>query len=58
MTQFYSNLTKGMSKRNSLLAAQRYVREYEVSVEASTGATHPYADPTYWAAFVLLDAVE
>lgn len=47
-----------MSKRNSLLAAQRYVREYEVSVEASTGATHPYADPTYWAAFVLLDAVE
>jgi CHAT domain-containing protein len=81
MTQFYTNLTKGMSKRNSLLAAQRYVREYEkeVSVKNSTGSMdvvakaqgkkvnniatktrkeHPYADSQYWAAFVLLDAVE
>jgi CHAT domain-containing protein len=30
MTQFYTNLTNGKSKRQSLLDAQRYLREYEV----------------------------
>jgi CHAT domain-containing protein len=83
MTQFYTNLTSGKSKRQSLLDAQRYLREYEVeeTVEQSSNLTpsqqkqiqrrenndeqkavtrkvHPYADPKYWAAFILLDAID
>jgi CHAT domain-containing protein/tetratricopeptide (TPR) repeat protein len=59
MTQFYTNLTSGMTKRRSLLEAQRYVREYETGeTTASSQKVHPYSNPKYWAAFVLLDAVE
>jgi CHAT domain-containing protein len=80
MTQFYTNLTSGMSKRKSLLEAQRYVREYETEVEVNnltswrqhqdqkssvenntptqTKKVRPYSDPKYWAAFILLDAVD
>ncbi len=82
MTQFYTNLTGGMSKRQALLEAQRYVREFETEIasndssnltplqqrqqqksDAQNSATpmqklRPYADPKYWAAFILLDAVE
>jgi CHAT domain-containing protein len=83
MTQFYTNLTSGMSKRKSLLEAQRYVREYETEVEVNslsnltpmqqrqqqksgvlnntstqTKKVRPYEDPKYWAAFILLDAVD
>jgi CHAT domain-containing protein len=83
MTQFYTNLTSGKSKRQSLLDAQRYLREYEVeetitkngnltsfqkqqlekqgkSIEqkSETKSVHPYSDPKYWAAFILLDAID
>lgn len=82
MTQFYKNLTSGMSKYESLKQAQRYVKEYEMEVEVKSD-THPsvsahakeqakqklvkektmkkvrkYQDPYYWAAFILLDALD
>ena len=81
MTQFYKNLTSGMSKYESLKQAQKYVREYETEVEMKSDArpsvsahakeqaqqnatrektckkTKKYQDPYYWAAFILLDAL-
>ena len=42
MQTFYSNLMKGKSKRDSFSAAQNEVRK-------------KYADPRYWAAFIMLD---
>ena len=33
MTQFYKNLTSGLSKYESLRSAQKFVREYEVEIE-------------------------
>jgi CHAT domain-containing protein len=83
MTQFYTNLTSGKSKRQSLLDAQRYLREYEVEETVATNGNltpfqkkqlekqgksieqktetrkiRPYSDPRYWAAFILLDAID
>ena len=82
MTQFYKNLTSGMSKFESLRQAQKCVREYEVEVEVKSDirpsvSAHAkeqaqqnankekafkkvkkYEDPKYWAAFILLDAVD
>jgi CHAT domain-containing protein len=59
MTQFYTNMTSGMTKRLSLLEAQRYVREYETDDPTNKSQkVRPYSNPKYWAAFVLLDAVE
>lgn len=46
MTEFYKNYLNGMSKRESLLAAQKAVRE-----------TTRFEDPEYWAAFILLDGL-
>lgn len=49
MTKFYENfLSKNMSKMESLREAQRYVR---------TCNDGKYANPRYWAAFVILDAL-
>jgi CHAT domain-containing protein len=58
MSQFYTNLTQGKSKRQSLLNAQRYVREYSDASATNEAARHPYSDPQYWAAFILLDATD
>jgi CHAT domain-containing protein len=58
MTQFYANLTSGKSKRQSLLDAQRYIREYEDLSAPDGPKRHPYSDPKYWAAFILLDAID
>lgn len=81
MTQFYKNLLAGKSKFESLRDAQKYVRDYEVEIEITTGkrwksearqkeeknkeATpkeirkiKKYKDPFYWAAFILLDAMD
>lgn len=82
MTQFYKNLTSGMSKYESLKLAQKYVREYEVEVEVKSDVrpsvsahakeqahqnssneknykkVKKYQDPYYWAAFILLDAID
>lgn len=46
MTEFYNNFLNGKSKRESLLAAQKVVRE-----------TPGFEDPEYWAVFILLDAL-
>lgn len=46
MTEFYNNYLSGKSKHNSLLAAQKVVRE-----------TPGFEDPEYWAAFILLDGL-
>ncbi len=48
MTQFYKNLLSGQSKRQSLLSAQKYLREYNNGY---------YNKPRYWAAFILLDGL-
>ena len=66
MTEFYRNLTSGkMSKYEALKNAQKYVREYEVKIlkdESSPKKGYDtirrYENPIYWAAFILLDAVE
>lgn len=46
MTEFYKHYLNGNSKRESLLAAQKVVRE-----------TSGFEDPEYWASFILLDAL-
>ena len=47
MTEFYSNLTKGMTKREAFLAAQNKVK-----------TTASFENPRYWAAFIMLDGNE
>ena len=47
MTEFYTNLTKGMSKREAFLAAQNKVK-----------TTPGFENPRYWAAFIMLDGNE
>ena len=44
MTEFYENYLSGKSKRESLLNAQKVVRE-----------TPGFEDPECWAGFILLD---
>lgn len=46
MTEFYRNYVNGMTKMDALLNAQKVVRE-----------TPGFKDPEYWAAFILLDAL-
>lgn len=46
MAQFYNNLTSGMTKYDSLENAKQYLK------------THGYNRPEYWAAFILLDAID
>lgn len=46
MAEFYENYLSEKSKRESLLAAQKVVRE-----------TPGFEDPVYWAGFILLDAL-
>ena len=66
MTEFYRNLTSGkMSKYESLKQAQKYVREYEVRIPKDESSPQKgyeiirrYENPIYWAAFILLDALE
>ena len=47
MTEFYANLTKGMTKREAFLAAQNKVK-----------TTAGFENPRYWAAFIMLDGNE
>lgn len=46
MTEFYRNYVNGMTKMDALLNAQKVVR-----------VTPGFEDPEYWAAFILLDAL-
>jgi tetratricopeptide (TPR) repeat protein len=50
MTEFYKNLCKGRSKRESLRLAQKKVREYQDS-----DGNYLFQEPHYWAGFVMLD---
>lgn len=85
MTKFYENLVAGKSKQKSLNDAVKYLREYQIEVEADAeeemtasqrrkalrqepdaedlqhsgtqkNIVTPYANPRFWAAFILLDA--
>ena len=47
MTEFYTNLTSGMNKREAFLAAQNKVK-----------TTAGFENPRYWAAFIMLDGNE
>lgn len=53
MTQFYRNLLFGQSKRQSLLNAQKNLREYW-----NANGEQCYNSPKYWAAFILLDGFD
>lgn len=66
MTKFYEHFLAGRSKLESLQLAQKYVREYEEDADGTeysnmtasqTTKVRPFADPKYWAAFILLDAL-
>ena len=50
MTEFYRNYLSGKSKQESLGLAQQYLRNY-------TDGEEDYSAPEYWAAFILLDAL-
>ncbi len=47
MTEFYSNLIKGMTKREAFLKAQRTLK-----------TTSGFENPRFWAAFIMLDGNE
>lgn len=60
MEEFYRQLLSGQTKPAALKAARQYLRNYsEITLE---GLGHirikPYERPFYWAAFVLIDAIE
>ena len=52
MMEFYRNYISGKSKQESLKLAQRYVREYK-----DENGNLLYEAPTYWASWILLDAL-
>ena len=54
MTKFYEEFLGGKSKHEALRSAQKYLREYQPKESKND---RPYADPKYWAAFILLDAL-
>ena len=73
MTLFYKYLTEGKSKHEALRLAQRQLRTMDVetssrrarhaiSSRAKRARKNPpkkqYEDPYYWAAFILLDAID
>ena len=54
MTNFYQNLMSGQSKQQSLLNAQKTVREFSGMIG---DRYREFSDPKYWAGFILLDAL-
>ena len=57
MTHFYELLMSGHAKNVALRMAQHAVRTYTVEGETDPQKSHPYKDPLFWAAFILLDAL-
>ena len=53
MMEFYKNYLSGISKHESLRKAQKYVREFK-----SDDGDELFKDPSYWAAWILLDALD
>lgn len=53
MVEFYKNYFRGRSKRDSLNRAQNYVKHFK-----DNDGNDVFSDPSYWASFVLLDAID
>jgi CHAT domain-containing protein/tetratricopeptide (TPR) repeat protein len=53
MCEFYKNYLRGKSKSESLLEAQRFVKDYE-----DEDGNKIFEDPYFWAGFILLDDIE
>ena len=53
MVEFYKNYLGGSSKRESLIRAQNYVKHFK-----DNEGYNVFSDPSYWASFVLLDAID
>ncbi len=51
MVEFYRNYINGKSKMDSFINAQQHLKNYQIN------GLHPYDNPFYWAAFVLIDAI-
>lgn len=70
MNRFYANLMSGMNKKDALTAAQQFLKNYTVprpqyyddnpidGMETEQWIDHPYSAPDFWAAFILLDAID
>ncbi len=74
MTHFYQYLMEGIGKHEALRRAKSDLRNMDVEVDSRNNSRHAisshakrarknkikklYADPYYWAAFILLDGVE
>ena len=58
MTHFYELLMSGHKKNVALRMAQHAVRTYTVGGDPSSADSHPYEAPQFWAAFILLDALD
>lgn len=55
MSEFYRHYSAGETKQQSLLGAQKAVREFEGE---AGGRYCNFSDPHYWAAFILLDGID
>ena len=53
MTEFYRNYISGQSKQKSFKLAQKFIREYK-----DENGVLLFNDPSYWTAFILLDALD
>ena len=49
MDEFYKNLTAGKNKHDAFMSAQQFLR---------TTDNGKFSDPRFWAAFILLDAIQ
>lgn len=54
MSEFYRNYASGLTKQQSLRQAQKAVRDFHGKIN---GKMRDFSNPRYWAAFVLLDAL-
>lgn len=57
MASFYKFMKQGNDAYTSLLKAQEAVRNYEVEDVHYIGSNNIYADPYYWAGFILVDGL-
>ncbi len=53
MKEFYRHYVSGETKQKSLKLAQKFVREY-----VDENGNKIFADPSYWASWILLDALD
>ena len=73
MNKFYEDLIDGKSLHDALTESQKYLRDYMIMKEVTDSSIdekgnitettrkvimRPYSNPRYWAAFILLDALD